>query len=284
MCNVLQPSWTKRLAVVSPYGTLRGIYSCIDTHEGHPAFARVMKDGMDPSATTCVFYTSMFGTGARWYFGTALPKWSSTGGSMRSFSISLGDASGLQSPEHAQWPGEDIFEIRDATDEDEENIYFFPKGPNEPRRDGFNPKTPQVGESMHSNLKVLGLPTGTLPSLETLRGAYRKLARTLHPDKGGTKEEFQVLQSAYEAVVEVVIQSGGGVQSEVSTQTGPCGGCHQETTPDVPDTRAGYKEPTPDEPDMLGDAYANPELSEEEKQIRRQKALEAALERQGQTS
>lgn len=277
MTNVLQPSWTKRLAVVSPYGTLRGIYTCIDTHEGRPAFVRVMKDGMDPAATTCIFYSSLFGAGARWYFGTALPKWSSTGGSMRSFTISLGDSSGLQSPELAHWPSEDIFEVRDATDEDGENTYFFPKGASVPRPDGFNPSSPQLGESMHCNLKVLGLPTDGLPSLEIVRRAYRKLALTLHPDKGGTKEQFQVLQNAYEAVVEVVIRCGGGAQGGMTTHMEPRGGGRQGAPPDEPDLSER-------EHATCGGTSESPELSEADRQMRREKALEAALRRQGQTS
>lgn len=267
MTNVLQPSWTKRLAVVSPYGTLRGIYTCIDTHEGRPAFVRDMKDGMDPAATTCIFYTRIFGEGARWYFGTALPKWSSTGGSMRSFSISLGDSSDCQSPEFADWASEDIFEVRDATDEDDRNAYFFPSGP---RPDGFDSSSTQVGESMRGNLKVLGLPAVGLPSLEIVRGAYRKLALTLHPDKGGTKDRFQVLQNAYEAVIEVLIRSGGGARHQVSAHTEPDGGCRQGATPD--------------ETDVGGGAHESAELPAVDKHIRRQMALEAALRRQGQTS
>jgi len=189
---------------------------------------------------------------------------------MRSFSISLGDSSGVQSPEHAHWASEDIFEVRDATDEDEENMYFFPKRPSGPRLDGYNPRSPQVGESMHSNLKLLGLPTGVLPSLEIVRGAYRKRALTVHPDKGGTKEQFQVLQNAYEAVIEVLIRSGAGAQGEVTTHTEPHEG--------------GQAEATPDDFDTDGGACESPELSEADKHLRRHNALEAALRRQGRMS
>lgn len=37
-------------------------------------------------------------------------------------------------------------------------------------------------------------------NLEAIRQAYRKLARTAHPDAGGSKEDFVRLQSAYDAM------------------------------------------------------------------------------------
>lgn len=266
MTDALLPTQTLRFAVVSPYGTLRGIYECIDTHEGRPAFVRVMADGMDPSATTCIFFSSVFGKGARWYFGTSLPKWSSTGGSMRSFCISLEeDSSVIHSPEQAQWPSEDVFEMREATEEDDANMYFFPKGPSGPRPEGFHPSNAQIGESMQDNLEVLGLSKGGLPSLDIVRGSYRKRALALHPDKGGTKEQFQVLQNAYEAVIEALIRCGRGPRSKSAKYEDPVGGGRQEETPDEPDINEGT------------------EVSEAEKHLRRQRALEAALRRQGQT-
>ena len=33
---------------------------------------------------------------------------------------------------------------------------------------------------------------------DEIKNAYRKLARTHHPDKGGNKEKFQEIQTAYE--------------------------------------------------------------------------------------
>lgn len=43
---------------------------------------------------------------------------------------------------------------------------------------------------------ILGVRFGASP--EEIRSAYRKRARECHPDKGGSKEEFHRLQSAYE--------------------------------------------------------------------------------------
>ncbi|CAE7716444.1 mecr [Symbiodinium pilosum] len=47
--------------------------------------------------------------------------------------------------------------------------------------------------------EVLGVPRAWSPdaSLPSIRAAYRKLAVQLHPDKGGTREEFAELQAAY---------------------------------------------------------------------------------------
>lgn len=189
---------------------------------------------------------------------------------MRSFCISFEDSSVSRSPEQACWPSEDIFEVREATHEDDENTYFFPKGGTSGSQpDGFNPRSAQIRESMHDNLKVLGVPTGDLPSLEMVRGAYRKQALRAHPDKGGTKEQFQNLQNAYEAVIEVLARIGGGVQSEVETHHGP---------------HAGRQSETPEDSNMNRGVQEIAEVSEAEKAMRRQRALEAALRRQGQTS
>lgn len=45
-------------------------------------------------------------------------------------------------------------------------------------------------------LRTLGLKPGC--SAQEVTKAFRRLARTRHPDKGGSKEEFQRLRAAYE--------------------------------------------------------------------------------------
>ena len=45
---------------------------------------------------------------------------------------------------------------------------------------------------------TLGVPRGA--SQEEIKAAYRKLAMTHHPDKGGSPEEFQKLNNAYEVL------------------------------------------------------------------------------------
>ena len=65
--------------------------------------------------------------------------------------------------------------------------------------------TTGLSKALQQSLQVLGLPASEVPSAETLRGAYRKLALAMHPDKpGGSKTAFQELQNAYEAVLKVV--------------------------------------------------------------------------------
>jgi molecular chaperone DnaJ len=46
--------------------------------------------------------------------------------------------------------------------------------------------------------QILGVPRSA--SEDEIRSAYRKLARTHHPDKGGSKEHFQKIQEAYEVL------------------------------------------------------------------------------------
>lgn len=47
--------------------------------------------------------------------------------------------------------------------------------------------------------EILGLPRNA--SEAEIRRRYRELASKAHPDKGGTVEQFQALQAAYEAAL-----------------------------------------------------------------------------------
>eukprot|EP00928_Gymnodinium_smaydae_P082748 TRINITY_DN66045_c0_g1_i1.p1 TRINITY_DN66045_c0_g1~~TRINITY_DN66045_c0_g1_i1.p1 ORF type:complete len:577 (-),score=151.53 TRINITY_DN66045_c0_g1_i1:45-1775(-) len=64
---------------------------------------------------------------------------------------------------------------------------------------------PAPSAALRENLAALGLSVGErgeLPDEETVRKAYRRLALQAHPDKpGGSKEAFQALQNAYEALL-----------------------------------------------------------------------------------
>lgn len=111
----------KKLAVVSPYSNLRGIYSQRSSNEGRPAFVKQVREG---DVAPCIFFTSKFSSRGAWWFGKYLPKENSGGLSAESFCISLGDA---RTPELASWPDEDITEVREATDEDLASGYFFQK-------------------------------------------------------------------------------------------------------------------------------------------------------------
>jgi len=60
----------------------------------------------------------------------------------------------------------------------------------------------RVSAELQRHLTALGLATDTLPSQDVVCGTYRRLALQAHPDKpGGSKEAFQELQNAYEAVL-----------------------------------------------------------------------------------
>ena len=49
---------------------------------------------------------------------------------------------------------------------------------------------------MSSAHDTLGVPSTA--TSEEIKAAYRRLAMKLHPDRGGTHEEFKALQEAYE--------------------------------------------------------------------------------------
>ena len=49
--------------------------------------------------------------------------------------------------------------------------------------------------------KLLGLPLFTRPSRAEVKAAYRRKARKLHPDAGGTAEAFSALHQAYHRVM-----------------------------------------------------------------------------------
>lgn len=52
------------------------------------------------------------------------------------------------------------------------------------------------GKGKHADAyKILGIEPGV--TWATVKSAYRKKAREVHPDCGGTKEAFQVLLAAY---------------------------------------------------------------------------------------
>lgn len=50
-----------------------------------------------------------------------------------------------------------------------------------------------------SPLKQLGLAEGATP--DEVKGAWRKLASTLHPDRGGGASEFTRMRRAYESAL-----------------------------------------------------------------------------------
>eukprot|EP00913_Durusdinium_trenchii_P002322 g2144.t1 len=62
-----------------------------------------------------------------------------------------------------------------------------------------------LSKGLQESLQVLGFASHELPSAETLRSAYRKLALAMHPDKpGGSITAFQERSNAYEAVLKAL--------------------------------------------------------------------------------
>ena len=53
-------------------------------------------------------------------------------------------------------------------------------------------------------LKALGFPPGANPSREEITKAYRRLARQHHPDKGGDQNNMQILNRAYDVLLQPV--------------------------------------------------------------------------------
>ncbi len=87
---------------------------------------------------------------------------------------------------------------------------------------------------MSSDHDVLGVSSDA--DLTTVKTAYRRRARTCHPDRGGDAEEFQAVREAYERLV----------AGEPAPEERP------KVYPDPPDR------PTHDEPDWGADATAEP--------------------------
>ena len=54
-------------------------------------------------------------------------------------------------------------------------------------------------KTFRSDFEVLGVSAVASP--EEIKKAFRTLSKTLHPDSGGSENEFQELQGAYERIV-----------------------------------------------------------------------------------
>merc|ERR1719506_3026091 len=55
---------------------------------------------------------------------------------------------------------------------------------------------------LHENVAYAILGVDPAATNEEIKKAYRRTAMECHPDKGGDKEEFQELNSAYEKIME----------------------------------------------------------------------------------
>merc|ERR1712032_1224818 len=73
--------------------------------------------------------------------------------------------------------------------------------------------------ALDQHLKLLGLTRDAL-NMTSVRAAYRRLALQLHPDRGDEKAQFQAMQNAYEAIVEVLTKESGGTMSQAQSGHG----------------------------------------------------------------
>jgi len=78
------------------------------------------------------------------------------------------------------------------------------------------------------DLQVLGLadPAGGTVDAATVRKAYHRLAKLVHPDRGGTKEAFQLLVASFErlsgkesAAQGSPAEAGGGCRERALSST-----------------------------------------------------------------
>jgi hypothetical protein len=70
-------------------------------------------------------------------------------------------------------------------------------------------------KSHNVNIRVLSglFDTSVIKDLDQLKKEYFKLAKTYHPDAGGTKEQFQALQNEYEKLLKNLI-NGSSLSSD----------------------------------------------------------------------
>lgn len=79
---------------------------------------------------------------------------------------------------------------------------------------------------------------GTACSAQDVAVAYRRLAKDLHPDQGGSKQEFQQLHRDYEDAKRYV-ERGHGIRGPVTWK--PAQGSSTLRPPDVPATPVSHK-------------------------------------------
>lgn len=101
----------------------------------------------------------------------------------------------------------------------------------------------------HEDLAQLGLSNGN-DSESKIRKSYLLLARSKHPDKGGSKEAFQRLSNAYQRLTSNFIYSRSPSPAQprqsASSQRGkPTGGSHKKKQ-DAPKTPKSRSQPAPE--------------------------------------
>jgi len=66
------------------------------------------------------------------------------------------------------------------------------------------------------DLELLGINTGTPVTVQSVKAAFRRMARTAHPDAGGTAEAFQSLNDAYERTTAALMRGAHGTALEAA--------------------------------------------------------------------
>jgi hypothetical protein len=72
------------------------------------------------------------------------------------------------------------------------------------------------GTLSSSDLELLGLDAGDAVTAASVKAAFRRMARTAHPDTGGSAEAFQALNDAYERTTAALQKGGHGTALEVA--------------------------------------------------------------------
>jgi hypothetical protein len=68
--------------------------------------------------------------------------------------------------------------------------------------DSRSPQTKKPGNSLSDHLAVLNMGPFSAITIEAIKRAYRQAMKTAHPDAGGSKEQAQRVNEAYEAVLQ----------------------------------------------------------------------------------
>jgi hypothetical protein len=70
------------------------------------------------------------------------------------------------------------------------------------------------GTAWSVDLDLLGLEAGAPVTVRSVKAAFRRMARTAHPDAGGSAEAFQALNDAYERTAQALERAQAGAAKE----------------------------------------------------------------------
>ena len=123
-----------------------------------------------------------------------------------------------------------------------------------------------------SDYELLGVETDV--SLSKLKGAYRKKAQIYHPDRGGSVQEFTVLNEAYERLLIVVKSKSPTLKRTIEKQTGKKSSLDTTTSPNAPEgeTREEELKRIFHDPNYAAHHYFTPRYRQSEEQERAKRA------------